>query len=107
LRDQYRHDRRIEMVYEEQRYHDARRWMIAPGTLGRKITFINILGKFKPGQQLSGKYRYDESIYNYTYTPVEDQAHENRTWLDKMYFRPITRDEINKNAKLVQNPGYN
>ena len=107
LRDQYRADRRIEMSFEEQRYHDARRWMIAPGTLGRKVTFISVLGKFKPGQQLAGKYKYDESIYNYTYTPIEDQAHENRTWVDKMYFRPISRDEVNKNAKLVQNPGYN
>ncbi|WP_439557896.1 RagB/SusD family nutrient uptake outer membrane protein, partial [Dyadobacter sp.] len=25
---------------------------------------------------------------------------------DKMYFRPFSRDEINRNAKLVQNPGY-
>ena len=32
--------------------------------------------------------------------------HENRTWIDKMYFRPINRDEVNKNQILVQNPGY-
>lgn len=106
LRDRYRNERRIEMSYEEQRYHDARRWMIAPTTLGRKMTFINVVGKFKSGQSLSGTYKYDPTIYNYTYTPYEDVAHENRTWLDKMYFRPITRDEINKNSLLVQNPGY-
>jgi hypothetical protein len=106
LRDRYRMERRIEMAFEEQRYHDARRWMIAPTTLGRKMTFINVVGKFKPGQSLSGTYKYDPSIYNYTYTPYEDIAHENRVWLDKMYFRPITRDEINKNSLLVQNPGY-
>lgn len=104
----YRNERRIEMLFEEQRYHDARRWMIAPTTLGRKITFINILGKFKPGQELSGTYRFDKSIYDYTYIPIVDQAQEDRTWVDKMYFRPISRDEINKNALLVdqQNPGY-
>lgn len=106
LKDRYRNERRIEMMFEEQRYHDARRWMIAPTTLGRKVTFVNILGKFKPGQELSGTYRYDKSIYNYTYTPVVDEAHENRTWVDKMYFLPISRDEINKNEKLKQNPGY-
>ncbi len=94
------------MAYEEQRYHDARRWMIAPATLGRKLEFINVVGKFKPGQTLSGKYKHDETIYNYTYTPYQDVAHENRIWDDKMYFRPISRDEINKNTKLVQNPGY-
>ena len=106
LKDHYRHERRIEMAYEEQRYHDARRWMIAPATLGRKITFINVVGKFKSGKTLSGKYKHDETIYDYTYTPFEDVAHENRVWLDKMYFRPISRDETNKNSKLLQNPGY-
>lgn len=106
LMERYRNERRIELAYEEHRYFDARRWMIAPTTLGRKTTFINIVGKFKPGQTLAGKYKYDESIYNYTYTPVLDINHENRTWMDKMYFRPIHRDEINKNEQLVQNPGY-
>lgn len=109
LKDRYRNERRIEMAYEEQRYHDARRWMIAPQTLGRPITFINVVGKFKPNKELKDTYRHDETIYNYTYTPVIDKSHENRTWNDKMYFRPISRDEINKNAKLKDknNPGYN
>lgn len=106
LRDRYRKEKRIEMMFEEQRYYDARRWMIAPTTLNRKVDFINVTGKFKPGKSMSGKYHYDPTIYDYTYTPVIDVAHENRTWLDKMYFRPISRDEVNKNLKLVQNPGY-
>jgi hypothetical protein len=106
LKERYRNERRIELAYEEHRYHDCRRWMIAPETLGRKLTFISVIGKFKPGKSLSGKYRHDETIYDYTYTPVEDVNHENRTWVDKMYFRPISRDEVNKNQKLVQNPGY-
>ena len=84
LKDRYRMERRIEMAYEEQRYHDARRWMIAPTTLGRELMFITVIGKFKPGQQLSGQYHHDNTIYNYTYTPVEETSHENRTWIDKM-----------------------
>lgn len=106
LRDIYRHERRIEMVYEEQRYHDARRWMIAPQTLGRKTTYIKVTGKFKPGKSLSKTYRYDTDIYNYTYTPTTETAQENRVWNDKIYFRPFSRDEINNNKELTQNPGY-
>ncbi|MCE7060011.1 RagB/SusD family nutrient uptake outer membrane protein [Dyadobacter sp. CY343] len=106
LRDAYRHERRIEMAYEEQRYHDARRWMIAQATLGRPLQYITVLGKFKAGQSMKEPYRYNPTVYNYTYTPVEEKSHENRTWLDKMYFRPFSRDEINRNAKLIQNPGY-
>ncbi|MCF0074636.1 RagB/SusD family nutrient uptake outer membrane protein [Dyadobacter sp. CY261] len=106
LRDAYRHEKRIEMAYEEQRYHDARRWMIAQTTLGRPLQYINVIGKFKPGKSMKEPYHYDTSVYDYTYTPVEEKSHENRTWVDKMYFRPFSRDEMNRNAKLVQNPGY-
>lgn len=106
LMKEYRNERRVELAFEEHRYHDARRWMIAKETLGRKLTFIRITGKFKPGKTESAPYHHDESIYKYTYTPYEDNAHENRTWLNKMYFRPFSRDEINKNNLLGQNPGY-
>lgn len=106
LRQRYRHERRIELVYEEHRYHDARRWMIAEETLGRRLTFIRIRGEFKPGQQMSAPYQYNEDVYDYTYTPFTDNSHERRIWVDKMYFRPLSRDEINRNSELAQNPGY-
>jgi len=106
LKAEYRNERRVELAFEEHRYHDARRWLIAPTTLGRKIQFINVVGKLKPGALAPSPYRKDESLYNYTYSPYEDNSLENRTWLPKMYFRPITRDEVTKNKLLVQNPGY-
>jgi hypothetical protein len=106
LREVYRHERRIEMAYEEQRYHDTRRWLIAGETLGRKVTYIKVTGKFKPGKTMSAPYHYDNTIYDYTYSPVEENAQENRSWDNKLYFRPFSRDEINKNNLLEQNPGY-
>ncbi|MBE7174821.1 MAG: RagB/SusD family nutrient uptake outer membrane protein [Mucilaginibacter polytrichastri] len=106
LRETYRHERRIEMVYEEQRYHDTRRWMIAPQTLGRKTTYIRVTGRFKPGQTMSAPYHHDENVYDYTYTPYVENAQEDRKWDDKIYFRPFSRDEINRNNLLKQNPGY-
>lgn len=106
LKAAYRQERRIEMVYEEQRYHDARRWLIGKEALGRKTDYIKVTGKFKPGKILATTYRYDPTIYDYTYTPTVETAQENRIWLDKIYFRPFSRDEVNKNTSLVQNPGY-
>ncbi|HWK06567.1 MAG TPA: RagB/SusD family nutrient uptake outer membrane protein [Puia sp.] len=106
LRQRYRNERRVELAYEEHRYHDARRWMIAPTTLGRKLIFINVVGDLKTGAVAPAPYRHDETLYIYNYTTVQDNSLENRTWLDKMYFRPISRDEVNKNNKLLQNPGY-
>jgi hypothetical protein len=106
LRQRYRNERRVEMAFEEQRYHDARRWMIAGSTLGRKVQIINVIGTLKPGKTVT-LYRYDPSSYDYQYKVVEmDPGKENRAWLDKMYFLPIHRDEMNRNKSLVQNPGY-
>ncbi|CAD5270341.1 RagB/SusD family nutrient uptake outer membrane protein [Imperialibacter sp. EC-SDR9] len=106
LRDRYRNERRIELAYEEHRYHDARRWLIAPTTLGRGIKDIQVEAKLKPGATPHVPYRYDPDVYDYSYTPQDNTENETRTWVDKMYFRPISRGEINRNDKLVQNPGY-
>lgn len=106
LMEQYRNERRIELAYEEHRYHDARRWMIAEETLGEQVQIILVEGKLKPGANVT-LYKYDPENYDYTYTVTDlDPGFENREWLDKMYFLPIQRDEMNRNEQLVQNPGY-
>ncbi len=106
LMDRYRNERRLELVYEEHRYHDARRWMIAAETLGRGIKAINVQATLKAGATPHVPYRHDKDVYDYEYTVFDNTENETRTWLDKMYYRPITRDEINRNASLVQNPDY-
>ena len=106
LVDQYRNERRVELVFEEHRFHDARRWMIADETIGQQAEIISIEGTLKPGANVT-LYRYDPESYTYEYTVQQiDPGIENREWLDKMYFFPITREEINRNEELVQNPGY-
>src|SRR5690606_32775933 len=93
-------------LYEEQRYYDARRWMITPQTFSRQANGINIVGTLKSGKSLS-VYRYDPEFYNYSYKVVNiDEGKERRAWLDKMYWMPIHRDEMNRNSNLIQNPGY-
>ena len=106
LVDRYRNERRIELAYEEHRYHDARRWMIPAQTVGRGIKAIKVTAKLKAGKSPLVPYRYDKTVYDYTYTVVDNTENETRVWNDKMYYRPISRDEINKNNKLVNNPGF-
>ena len=106
LVDLYRNERRVELAYEEHRYFDARRWLIAPETLGRGIKVMRPVATLKTGQTALVPYRYDPTVYDYTYNVVDNTENETRTWDDKMYFMPISRDEINRNELLVQNPGY-
>jgi hypothetical protein len=106
LVEAYRNERRLELAYEEHRYHDVRRWMIAPTTSGAPAVGIQITGALKPGANVS-TYKYDPSNYDYSYVPtVVDPGFENRLWLDKSYFVPIRIAEINANTALIQNPGY-
>ena len=88
LIDDYRNERRIELVFEQHRYFDVRRWMIAPTELSEDATGIVI------EDPLSGPVEYSRNVV---------QA---RDWQDKMYWLPITLDEINRNKNLVQNPLY-
>jgi hypothetical protein len=106
LKERYRNERRIELSYEEHRYHDARRWMIAPTTLGRGIKGINTNATLKPGKTALSPYRHDKTVYDYTYTVEDNTSNETRKWVDKMYYRVISRDELKRNTKLVQNPGF-
>ncbi|MEM9260018.1 MAG: RagB/SusD family nutrient uptake outer membrane protein, partial [Bacteroidota bacterium] len=65
LRDRYRNERRVELAYEEHRYHDARRWLIAPETLGRVIQIANIRATLRPGASPHVPYRHDTEVYDY------------------------------------------
>lgn len=96
LREEYRNERRVEMAFEEQRFFDVRRWMTAPTELSSNAIGINIY--------LKGESRTDPSTWHdYRY---ETHSIQDRTWDDKLYFMPISRDETNRNLKLEQNPGY-
>lgn len=106
LRDRLRNERRIELSYEEHRYHDARRWMIAASTVGRGVKSIHVEAKLKPGMTAPATYKYDKNRYTYNYSVEDNTSNETRTWNDKMYYRALSRNEVLRNAKLVQNPGY-
>lgn len=88
LIERYQNERRVELAFEQHRYFDVRRWMIAPDVLDRDAHGILIEVPFGGSP-------------NYTVNKVQDRA-----WSNKMYFLPIILDEINRNSNLVQNPLY-
>lgn len=78
----YRNERRVELAWEGHRLWDVRRWMT--GSQG----YVNARGV---------------KIVNNAYTEFD---FETRAWKDSHYLIPIPRSEMNKNAALIQNPGY-
>lgn len=88
LVQKYQNERRVELVFEQHRYFDIRRWMIAPAAMGRNANGIVIT------QPLAGPVTYVRN-------KIQDRA-----WSDKMYWLPISQDERNRNSDLVQNPLY-
>lgn len=96
LLEAYRNERQIELAFECQRYFDIRRWMIAPQVMNEDAKGIEIFVK--------GTNRADRSTYHdYQYHVIDIQK---RHWDNKMYFTPIQFEELHRNPKLVQNPGF-
>ncbi len=93
-KDQFRtriqNERDIELAFEDHRFWDIRRWVIAEkdgvmkgGMQGIKVARVGVTTQF-------------------SYLPY---VFETRTFLPKMYFNPFTQNEVFKEY-LVQNPGY-
>lgn len=104
LREAYRHERRIELAFEDHRFWDVRRWIVGPDAYHQThavevkyVTSETITSYRQPDGSTWG-----DPIFNNIPNPGGDQ----RAWDDKCYFFPIMRDEMGKNPQLIQNPGY-
>jgi hypothetical protein len=93
LMTDYRNERRIEMAYEDQRFFDVRRWMIGAEAY-HDVHGVSIVYELKPDHTTA------------TIPAITPIVIRPGKWDNKAYFFPITRDEMNKNDKLFQLPGY-
>ncbi|MGW8315454.1 MAG: RagB/SusD family nutrient uptake outer membrane protein [Bacteroidales bacterium] len=87
MRDRIRHERRIELAFEEHRIWDLRRWMIAPEVLSAPLEGIQITRN------------PSDSTFSYQKVIVE-----NRVFRPEMYLYPIPQSEIAIATGLIQNP---
>jgi starch-binding outer membrane protein, SusD/RagB family len=94
LRDRYRNERRIELAVEEHRFYDIRRWLIGPQSYVAAYK-VNVVYPMDPVTHVTA-----------TVPTITPAVHVSYAWIDKAYFLPILRTEMNKNSKLIQNPGY-
>ena len=108
LRKIYQNERRKEFFFEEQRYWDMRRWMIAKDAKGlNSLEAVKVTATLKQGVTLaSGEvYTHDETRWDYHYNVFESTV-EPRNFPDKCYLMPFHFDEMKRNTSLIQNPGY-
>ena len=104
LRQAYRHERRIELAFEDHRFWDVRRWLI--GEVAYKQTSA-VDVRYNATETSVPSYRKaDGSTYGAPVFAKKDTPGDSRAWNKKIYFFPIMRDEMNKNTLLIQNPGY-
>lgn len=103
LIDAIRHERRIELALENIRFWDIRRWLIGNQVV-HQTHAIDI--RYITDQNPTTYRKSDGSTWGIpTYNVVETPG-DLRIWENKDYFFPIMRIEIDKNDKLIQNPGY-
>lgn len=106
LLELYKRERDKELVNEDARLFDMKRWLEGPQSLNKQVQQILIQATQKPGTTIdAADYRKDTAIFDYTYRPT-DIVFENRIWQDHVYFMPIKQEEIDKDPSIIQNPGY-
>ncbi|MCE7038943.1 RagB/SusD family nutrient uptake outer membrane protein [Dyadobacter sp. CY312] len=93
LVERYRNERKIELAYEDHRYFDVRRWMIAGSTFGH-AKGVDVRYPLNADRTTATKP---------VYKVIEVQE---RGWRDRHYLLPIKLDEMNRNKLLIQNPLY-
>lgn len=91
LRETIKRERFIELMGEGQRYFDLRRWMDAPVEEALPIYGCNVL--------------MNANERDLFHQPIAVWALKT-TFADKMWFWPISHNELKRNKRLTQNPGW-
>lgn len=103
LRTAVRHERRIELAFESQRFWDVRRWVIGPDAYHQTH---RVEVKYLTAQTITNYRQPDGTTWGAPIFSEEIFGNDARAWDNKCYYFPIMRDELNKNSLLIQNPGY-
>ncbi|GAB2541224.1 RagB/SusD family nutrient uptake outer membrane protein [Rufibacter soli] len=88
MRSLIKNERRIELAFEEHRFWDLRRWKDAETVLNGPVQGVRIV-------------KNADNTFSYTYENVA-----NLIFTPKLYLMPLPYDEVTKNLRLLQNPGW-
>ena len=105
LINRYRNERRIELAFEDSRYFDVRRWMIAPQAYD-DATQVEVVYPADANGNPTGAPVYNPTGWSSAKGSGNVAIAQQRAWNARFYFLPIQLDEMNRNNKLIQNPLY-
>ena len=89
LLELYTRQRVREIVNEDARLFDLKRWLEGPYSLDKQVQQTLIQATQKAGSTMTpANYRKSTADFDYTYRPT-DIVFENRVWRDQVYFMPI------------------
>lgn len=92
MREAIRHERAVELAFEDFRWYDIMRWKIGVETINKPIRGMNVV------RNTNGTFTYNTIILPNVYQ---------KTFADYMHLYPIPRAEIFKSKNiLTQNPGW-
>jgi len=102
----YKRERDKELVNEDARLFDMKRWLEGSYSLDKQVQQILIQATQKAGSSMTpDNYRKSFADFDYLYRPT-DIVFENIVWKDHVYFTPIPQEEIDRDPSIQQNPGY-
>ena len=90
FREKLRNERAVELAFEDHRFWDIRRWLIAGNEGVMRGNFYGMKISSIPGSE---EIHYDIYVF------------ETRLWSDRSYLNPIPQEEVNK-GYILQNPGW-
>lgn len=91
LRELLKRERQVEFLGENQRYYDLRRWKDAPEEESQMIYGCNT----------TVPREYRDFFHEQVVVPSVQTS-----WSTKKYFWPVSYDELKRNARLTQAPGW-
>jgi hypothetical protein len=101
FRERIRNERAVELMFENHRWHDIRRWMIAHQIFEGSNTIKGLFATPPAGH----KKVVDKSTLIFTYE-VKPLASEQRVFQMKHYWYPLDQPHVQMLYNLQQNPGW-